>query len=205
MRIAGVVWSHCVNGLCPARNADAPAQAGLIGINQTRGAADSLRTVHEVHLAKDDVWSHGLPGAVLDQARALQEAASRGATRALLRGKHLCLFCHDADQPAALLFRDAAHELGARVSSVAPSGLESDGVQPVAETARVLGRLYDAVECQGLTERLIEDLRAQAAIPVFAGIATPAHPSARLVARLEGPEHERRRFILQAMLIVSLS
>jgi ornithine carbamoyltransferase len=147
----------------------------------------------------------GTPEAVLGQARALQSAARFGTPRSLLRGKHLGLLCRDADSPAARLFRDAAAELGARVSQVAPTLLEADTVPTIGEVARVLGRLYDALECQGLPAPLVEGLRAHAGIPVFAGIATADHPSLALAAGLDGPDIERRRLVLQAALIVSLS
>ena len=163
-------------------------------------------TVHAIYSSSTlDPSPWGTPEVVLGQARALQSAVRTGAPRALLRGKHVGLLCRDADSPAARLFRDAAVELGARVSQVAPTLLEADAAPTIGEVARVLGRLYDALECQGLPASLVEDLRARAGIPVFAGIATADHPSAVLAAGLDGPDLERRRLVLQATLIVALS
>jgi ornithine carbamoyltransferase len=52
------------------------------------------------------------------------------------------------------------------------------------QTARMLGRLYDAVECVGLAPDLVAQLRHEAGVPVFAGISSAAHPTAALGARL---------------------
>lgn len=150
-------------------------------------------------------WPRGMPDLVLGEARALQSAARAGGPRPLLRGRHLGLMCRDADLAAAALFREAACELGARVSQVVPIHLDVDPAEAVGDTARLLGRLYDAVECQGLAAPVVSDLRARAGIPVFAGVATDEHPSALLVARLDGAGADRRRYVLQAVLIVSLS
>ena len=162
-----------------------------------------MQTIHPSKPA--DAWPWSAPDLVLVQARALQAAARAGAASPLLRGKHLGLLCRDAATPPAVLFRDAARELGARVSLVEPSLIDAEALPTLGEIGRVLGRLYDAVECQDLAEALVESLRAPAGVPVFSGIALAGHPSAALAARLEGDPDERRRRVLQAVLIVSLS
>jgi ornithine carbamoyltransferase len=160
-------------------------------------------TVHAL-LRSDtvDPWLGASPERVLGTARGLQ--ARRGeAGHQPLRGKHFGLLCSDPGAPAGLLFRVAAHGLGARVSQVAP--LDADAVRALGATAYLLGRLYDAIECQGLSALVVANLRAQAGIPVYGGVATPEHPSARLADALEGNAGERRLLVLQAMLLVSLS
>ncbi len=162
--------------------------------------------MHALHPSSTvDAWLGVLPERVLETARGLRPRLADMAGRPL-RGKHLGLLCHDPDAPAALLFRAAAHELGARISQVAP--LDTDAARTVGATAHLLERLYDAVECQGLSALVVASLRAQAGIPVYAGLATPEHPSAGLVADLDLPDvsaSEGRRLVLQAMLLVTLS
>jgi ornithine carbamoyltransferase len=153
--------------------------------------------------SSDEPWDRDAPERVLAQAELLRAAMRGGTAGTLLRGRHLGLLCNDVDQPAARLFHIAAEGLGARVSDIAP--LQPDPAGGHAGTARLLGRLYDAIECQGLEAAVVAELRTRAGIPVFAGLATDAHPSAWLASRLAGPDPERRRLVLQAVLVRALS
>jgi len=146
-------------------------------------------------------------GVVLDQALALQRAAEAGTTRPMLRGVMFGLLCERDDSDDAMLFRRAAAELGAHVAYVHADLSESSTPGEVQDTARMLGRLYDAVESQGVPPRLIRQIAADADVPVFDGIASSRHPSARLVARLGGDTapHDNRRFVLQAVLLHSIA
>ena len=98
--------------------------------------------------------------ALLDQAQALRRAAAVGRLQPLLRGKNLGLLCRDDGTPSGLLFRDAAAALGAHVAHIESSRLERSSPQELEHGARMLGRLYDAVECQGLDAGLVRQLSA---------------------------------------------
>ena len=146
------------------------------------------------------------PQGVLAQARALRSAAQAGALQPLLRGKRLGLLCEDEAGGDAELFRRAAHELGADVAHIRPSLSSLSSGQQVEHTARVLGRLYDALECQGMARELVDRIREQADVPVYDGLASAAHPTAELALQLgpEVPAIDARRYLLQAALIGSL-
>ncbi len=75
--------------------------------------------------------------------------------------------------------------------------------QEVHHTARVLGRLYDAVECQGMASILVQQVGVDAAVPVFDDLASADHPTARLAELVGGDASpaENRRFVLQAVLL----
>ena len=144
--------------------------------------------------------------ALLSGARALKRAALAGSPQKPLRGKNIGLLCEAQDAADAELFRRAATELGARVARISPTAsglLAPDGVP---RTARILSRLYDAIECQGLPADLVQQLRVAAGVPVCDAIGSQSHPSAALAAMLEGgvDDADNRRFILQAMLIATL-
>ncbi len=145
--------------------------------------------------------------ALLRQARALQGAAGQGTMQTLLRGKNLGLLCDDEGADEAVLFRRAALELGAHVSYIRPSLSESSTPGDVRHTARMLGRLYDAVEYQGATRTLARQIAADAGVPVYNGVASPAHPTARLAALLDGGASldDKRRFVLQAVLLHTIA
>jgi ornithine carbamoyltransferase len=150
-----------------------------------------------------ELLSPSQTSALLAQASALQRAARSGTTQPLLKGKNLGLLCQAADDADALLFRHAAEELGAHVSYVRPSLTEASSAQEVAHTARMLGRLYDAVECQGMPPALVSRMGEAAGVPVYAGIATPGHPTAVLAEQVDGAANgtDNRRFVLQAVLL----
>jgi len=145
---------------------------------------------------------------LLASARQLQRAgAGAGAeTLGLLRGKNLGMVCANEDGAEATLFRAAASALGATVSNVRPSLAESDTRAGLLRTARVLGRLYDGIECQGLAPSLVRQLGQGAGVPVFDGLASPRHATARLASLLEGadPIERKRLLMVQAVLLFAL-
>ena len=144
--------------------------------------------------------------AVLANARTLQRAAQAGKTQPLLRGKNLALLC-ESDNGDAALFRRAAVELGAHVAHIRPSLSELSTPQEVQHTARMLGRLYDAVECQGLAPALVQQVASDAGVPIYAGIASQDHPTAKL-AELLGDDTsptDNRHFVLQAVLLSTIA
>jgi len=145
--------------------------------------------------------------AVLSHAHMLQDAAREGTTRPWLRGKNLALLCEDGDADEQVLFQEAAAELGARVARIHHGLAGLDTPQELRHTARLLGRLYDALECQGMAPALVQQLSAGAGVPVYDGLASSLHPTAALATQLEGLAHaeDKRRFVLQAMLLHTLT
>ena len=114
---------------------------------------------------------------LLEQARTLQRAATAGRVQLLLRGKHLGLSLSPQTDP-----------------------------QELTHTARVLGRLYDAVECQGLDSALVQRMARSAGITFYDGLASKDPRLARLTQLLD-PQHASPaspRFALQALLLHSI-
>ncbi|MBN8758182.1 MULTISPECIES: ornithine carbamoyltransferase [Variovorax] len=143
---------------------------------------------------------------LLARARILQRAALDGTTRQLLRGKNLGLLYEAPHGEAQALFRRAAEELGAHVAAMRSSLSPASAPQEVQHTARMLGRLYEAVECQGLEPALVQCIGQHAGIPVFDGAAMRAHPADRLAELLGDTTSlsDNRRFVLQAMLLEAI-
>jgi ornithine carbamoyltransferase len=151
--------------------------------------------------------AHGAPLSLteaqdlIDMAIKLREASLLGRTQKLLRGKNLGLLCDDDTQPDALLFQHAAAELGAHVAHVAARACNTDAPDALDTAARLFGRLYDAIECQGMDAERVHRLARGSDIAVFDGVATPRHPTAALAARMSGVDADNRRFMLQAVLL----
>ena len=137
--------------------------------------------------------------------RELQRAAQVGTLARSLRGKHVCLLGSAPDNADAASFREAAQELGAQVTALDAARLVLSSETDVARCGRMLGRLYDAVECEGLEPGLVDGLRESAGVPVYDGLALDRALVARLYAGIaEAPSAEQRRRALQAVLVSAL-
>ena len=147
--------------------------------------------------------------ALLAYARMLLQAAQQGTVQPLLRAKNLGLLCEadDTGHDDAALFRRAAVELGAHVAHIRPSLSEHSSVQELQYTARMLGRLYDAVECQRIPADLVQRLREHVDVPVYDGLASPDNPTAKVADLLDAatPPADRRRIVVQAVLLSTVA
>ena len=142
------------------------------------------------------------PGSVRAQAQALLEAARAGQAQPLLKGRKLGLLCEDAQAGQARLFERAAGALGAHVAHLRPSLCRLDTPAQVQHTARMLGRLYDAVECQGMPPGLVRQIGLWAGVPVFPHLAGQAGlPDDGAAAAGDDARH----FLLQALLLQALT
>lgn len=144
---------------------------------------------------------------LLGNARLLLSAAEACQTQAMLRGKQLALLCESEEGADAVLFRSAASGLGAHVSHVRPRLSKLSQPDELQHTARVLGRLYDGIECQGMPPALVEVVGRDAGVPVYDGIASPRHPTASLAAMLGGAEDSARmrELVVQTVLLSTLA
>jgi len=145
--------------------------------------------------------------ALIDLAQALRRAAAAGQLQPLLRGRNLGLLCPDDSATPARLFRDAGMLLGAQVAHIGTSQLGRSSAQELLDTARMLGRLYDAVECQGLDSAVVQQIAVLAGITVYDGLATDDALIRRLALQLGDASllAENRCFALQALLLQSLT
>jgi len=146
--------------------------------------------------------------ALVEDARSLQRAAEAGATQPLLKGRQVGLLCATgAGDDDLALFDSAVAELGAHVAHIRPDLTVLGDPQQVVQTAHTLGRLYDALVCQGLAPALVQRLITDAGIPICDGIASPDHPIAKAAATLGRATSaaDSRRFLLQALLLKAVA
>ena len=117
---------------------------------------------------------------LLATARALKRARGRGVP---LRGKHVAVLCERPHGIAADVFTAAARGLGAQVTRIRPSTSRLTESGDMHDTARVLGRLYDAIECDGMSQAFMLELTRTAAVPVSNVLLRDRHPT-RMLADL---------------------
>lgn len=144
---------------------------------------------------------------LLRHARQLQHAAQAGPVSRLLQGKRIGLLCDAAPDEAQLLFRSAAEELGADVAVLRPHLAPTSTAREVLGIARLLGSLYDAVECHTLDPALAQHVGQLAGIPVFDAVAAQGQVADRLAEILGSTASlaDCRRFLCQAMLLDALA
>ena len=153
-----------------------------------------------------DRLSPGDLALVLANARLLEGSTSPLERQSLLRGKNLALICASADDADALLFQRAALDLGAHLAHIRPDLSEPSTSAVFKHTARMLGRLYQAVECQGLPPAVVAEVGREAGIPVYDALASRDHPLAHLARFLDGGEEDERnrRLVVQAVLVSTI-
>ncbi|WP_157900303.1 hypothetical protein [Rhodoferax koreensis] len=155
--------------------------------------------------ARPHIDLHGLPSLsrLLASARGLRNAPARSVRRLALRGSHLGLLTREVDKASAERFCRAAEALGAHVSQVTPALTDSSLPADIDRLAGVLARLYSGIECQGIAPSLVGRIAAKSGVPVFAGLATPAHPLAEAVTAMggEGSDEEKWIWLIQAVLL----
>lgn len=121
---------------------------------------------------------------VLDTARRLRLAAREGQAGAPLRGRNIALLNDAAPDDGADGLRSAALGLGAQVSHLRPSDSRLLTDNPDPATVRLLGRLYDAIDCEAMPPALVADVAREAGVPVFNGLGGSCHPT-RVLAELQ--------------------
>lgn len=118
--------------------------------------------------------------ALLATARAFKQAKGHGLP---LKGKHVAVLCECPPGAVADVFTVAARGLGAQVTSIRPSESRLVDSDDIRAMARILGRLYDAIECDGMDPAFMLELARTAAVPVTNVLLQDRHPT-RMLADL---------------------
>jgi ornithine carbamoyltransferase len=126
---------------------------------------------------------------LLDLAAELKEAKKEGREEQRLRGKNVALIFEKDSTRTRCAFEVAAYDQGAHVTYLGPGGSHMGHKETVKDTARVLGRMYDAIEYRGFGQEVAEELAAHAGVPVYNGLTDEWHPTQMLADYLTFREH----------------
>ena len=126
---------------------------------------------------------------LLDLAADLKTAKREGREEQKLRGKNIALIFEKDSTRTRSAFEVASYDQGARVTFIGPSGSHMGHKETVKDTARVLGRMYDAIEYRGFGEDVAEELAKWAGVPVYNGLTDEWHPTQILADFLTFEEH----------------
>ena len=128
-------------------------------------------------------------GGLLDLAADLKARKKAGIPHKLCEGKNIVLLFEKDSTRTRCAFEVAGHDLGLGVTYLGPTGSQMGKKESIADTARVLGRMYDGIEYRGYGQRIVEDLAANAGVPVWNGLTNEFHPTQILADFLTIREH----------------
>jgi ornithine carbamoyltransferase len=125
---------------------------------------------------------------------ALKAAKYAGNEAPRLTGKEIALIFEKTSTRTRSAFETAAYDQGAHVTYLDPTGSQMGHKESVADTARVLGRMYDGIEFRGAEHSEIEDLAANAGVPVYNGLTDEWHPTQMLADFLTMSESSHKPY-----------
>jgi len=131
---------------------------------------------------------------LLELAESLKLAKYSGTEVARLTGKEIALIFEKTSTRTRAAFEVAAHDQGAHVTYLDPSGSQMGHKESIRDTARVLGRMFDAIEYRGNRQVDIEELAEHAGVPVYNGLTDEWHPTQMLADFLTMREASGKRY-----------
>ena len=126
---------------------------------------------------------------LLDLAAELKAQKKAGIPHRLYEGKNIALIFEKTSTRTRCAFEVAAHDLGMQVTYLDPSGSQIGKKESIADTARVLGRMFDGIEYRGYGQTIVDDLAKYSGIPVWNGLTNEFHPTQILADFLTIREH----------------
>jgi len=126
---------------------------------------------------------------LVDLAAELKEKKKKGVPVNHYVGKNVALIFEKTSTRTRCSFEVAAHDMGMGTTYLEPSGSQIGKKESIADTARVLGRMFDGIEYRGFGQEIVEELAKYAGVPVWNGLTNEYHPTQMLAALLTIREH----------------
>jgi len=126
---------------------------------------------------------------LLDLAADLKAKKKAGIPHKLHKGKNVVLLFEKDSTRTRCAFEVAAHDLGMGATYLGPTGSQMNKKESIADTARVLGRMYDGIEYRGFGQSIVDDLAKYSGVPVWNGLTNEFHPTQILADFLTIREH----------------
>ncbi len=115
---------------------------------------------------------------LIDLSLRLKDEKKKGVSQtSYMTGKNIALIFEKTSTRTRCSFEVAAHDMGAHVTYLDPSGSQIGKKESIADTARVLGRMYDGIEYRGFEQEKVEALAKYAGVPVWNGLTNESHPT----------------------------
>lgn len=129
---------------------------------------------------------------LLKLSKDLKAAKYAGTEQPMLKGKNIALIFEKSSTRTRCAFESAAHDQGANVTYLGPSGSQIGQKESMKDTARVLGRMYEGIEYRGYAQTTVEELGEYAGVPIWNGLTNEFHPTQILADFLTMQEHSNK-------------
>jgi ornithine carbamoyltransferase len=129
---------------------------------------------------------------LIDFARQLKADKNNGVEKQRLKGRSIALIFEKTSTRTRCAFEAAAFDQGAQVTYLGPGGSQIGHKESMKDTARVLGRMYDAIEYRGYGQKTIEELDEYSGVPVWNGLTDEFHPTQILADFMTMLEHSEK-------------
>ena len=117
---------------------------------------------------------------LLDLSKDLKNKKKNGISHRYLEGKNIVLLFEKTSTRTRCAFEVAGLDLGMGVTYLDPGSSQMGKKESIADTAKVLGRMYDGIEYRGFSQKIVEELANNAGVPVWNGLTTEYHPTQML-------------------------
>ena len=148
--------------------------------------------LHGRHFLKESDFTRDELVYLLDLSAELKRSKQARTERHQLAGKHIALIFEKTSTRTRCAFEVAAGDQGAHTTYLGPTGSQIGHKESMKDTARVLGRMYDAIEYRGFGQDLVEILADNAGVPVWNGLTNEFHPTQSLCDVFTMREHSNK-------------
>ena len=122
---------------------------------------------------------------LVDLAASLKARKKAGIVERDMRGKNVALIFEKTSTRTRCAFEVAAHDMGMGTTYLDPSGSQIGKKESIADTARVLSRMFDGIEYRGFGQEIVEELAKYSDVPVWNGLTNEYHPTQMLATLLD--------------------
>ncbi len=126
---------------------------------------------------------------LIDLSETLKKKKKAGEPHDYLRGKNIALIFEKTSTRTRCAFEVASYDLGMHATYLDSAGSQIGKKESIADTAKVLGRMFDAIEYRGYSQKLVDELAANAGVPVWNGLTNEFHPTQMIADMLTIREH----------------
>ncbi|MCR5468681.1 MAG: ornithine carbamoyltransferase [Lachnospiraceae bacterium] len=126
---------------------------------------------------------------LVELAAKLKDEKKKGIPHRHLEGKNIAIIFEKTSTRTRCAFEVAGYDLGMGVTYLDPSGSQIGKKESIADTARVLSRMYDGIEYRGFEQEIVEELAKYSDVPVWNGLTNEFHPTQMIADMLTIKEH----------------